>query len=72
MTSHSECPLSKLRTVWPGLYWLGDLAGWQSIGRAEAAVRKLHKNLFVFERSCVLAAAAAALLLQHCTGGLLS
>ena len=43
----------------------GRLAGNRS-GRGRA-VRKLHKNLFVFERSCVLAAATA-----QCTGGLLS
>ena len=46
----------------------GRLAGNRS-GRGSS--KKLHKNLFVFERSCVLAR-AASLLLQHCTGGLLS
>ena len=72
MTSHSECPLYKQAPhclAWAVL--AGENLGWmaaQSVGQRGSS-KKLHKNLFVFERSCVLA--AASLLLQHCTVGLL-
>ena len=35
-------------------------AGRQSVGQGQSS-KKLHKNLFVFERSCVLAAASLLL-----------
>ena len=44
----------------------GRQAGRQSVGQGQSS-KKLHKNLFVFERSCVLAAATAS-----AQGGLLS
>jgi hypothetical protein len=48
----------------------GRQAGRQSVGQGQSS-KKLHKNLFVFERSCVLAGAALLLKVSKSQKGIL-